>query len=117
VREKYYFARGPQLTNRVVDISSYVDKKSVVNRANVTQGPAGDTGARLRQRLAAEGKRLPLLGNDDETANLNYIKEFVFDRDREWGQRYGVAYAEPFHYIGPVEDKLAAYLEQHAVPR
>jgi len=27
VQEKYYFARGPQLVNRVVDISSVFDQK------------------------------------------------------------------------------------------
>lgn len=117
VSEKYYFARGPQLVNRVVDVSTYVDKKAEVNRANVTQGPAGESGARLRRRLAEEGKRLPLLGDDDETANINYIKQFVFDRDREWGERYGVGYAEPFHYIGPSENKVADYVEHNAVPR
>jgi LmbE family N-acetylglucosaminyl deacetylase len=117
VQEKYYFARGPQLVNRVVDVSPYIDKKAEVNRANVTQGPAGESGSQLRRRLAAEGKRLPILGDDDETANNNYIIEFVFDRDREWGNRYGVEYAEPFHYIGAPADKLADYIERNAVPR
>ena len=116
VREKYYFARGPQLVNRVVDVSSYVDKKAEVNRANVTQGPAGENGARLRRRLAAQGKRLPILGNDDETANREYIKEFVFEKSREWGRRYGVEYAEPFHYIGTPANKLNDYIERNAVP-
>ena len=118
VREKYYFARGPQLVNRVVDISSYVDRKIEVNRANVTQGPAGENGAALRRRLAAEGKRLPLLGDDDETANRQYIKQFVLAENREWGRRHGLAYAEPFHYIGPSsdEDALNEYIERNAVP-
>jgi LmbE family N-acetylglucosaminyl deacetylase len=118
VSEKYYFARGPQLVNRVVDISSYIEKKTEVNRANVTQGPAGENGAALRQRLAAEGKRLPLLGGDDETANRQYIKEFVLAENREWGRRHGVAYAEPFHYIGPSshESIVKKYIEEHAVP-
>jgi LmbE family N-acetylglucosaminyl deacetylase len=118
VREKYYFARGPQLVNRVVDISSYIDRKAEVNRANVTQGPAGENGAALRRRLAAEGKRLPLLGDDDETANRQYIKEFVLAENREWGRRHGIAYAEPFHYIGPSpdEDTLNEYIDQNAVP-
>ena len=116
VKEKYYFARGPQLVNRVVDISSYVEQKVETNRANVTQGPAGETGARLRQRLAREGRRLPLLGEDDETANRNYIKEFVLEPNREWGGRYGVEYAEPFHYIGPQENKVEQYVERNALP-
>lgn len=38
--ERYYFSRGPQLVNRVVDISDFMDRKVSVNVANVTQGPA-----------------------------------------------------------------------------
>ncbi|MCP5112991.1 MAG: hypothetical protein GY953_19360, partial [bacterium] len=70
VKDRYYFSRGPQLVNRVVDISDYMDKKAWVNVANVTQGPAGDNGSRLRRELAAQGKKLPILGDDDETANV-----------------------------------------------
>jgi LmbE family N-acetylglucosaminyl deacetylase len=54
VREMYYHARGPQIVNRVVDYSRFIDKKIEVNMANVTQGPAGNTGANLRRRLASE---------------------------------------------------------------
>lgn len=47
-RDRYYFARGPQLVNRVVDIGPYIDSKVWVNMANVTQGPAGNNGAARR---------------------------------------------------------------------
>src|SRR5258708_1343016 len=50
--EKYYFARGPQLVNRVVDIGPYIDQKVLGNMANVTQGRAGSQRARLRRTLA-----------------------------------------------------------------
>lgn len=116
VREKYYYARGPQLVNRVVDISSVIDRKVEVNRANITQGPAGQTGARLRAQLAEKGLRLPILGTDDETANLQYIKEIVLREDAELGKKYGVAYAEPFHYIGPGRPVLNEYIKRNAVP-
>ena len=126
VREQYYYARGPQLVNRVVDISDVVDIKVAANRVNVTQGPAGANGARLRARLAAERKRLPVLGSDDETANLQYIKHFVLDvasqalrgvpSDREIGRQYGLEWAERFHYIGPQPNAVNAYVEKHAVP-
>jgi LmbE family N-acetylglucosaminyl deacetylase len=116
VRERYYFARGPQLVNRVVDITPYIDRKVYANLANVTQGPAGDTGARLRRRLAGQGKRLPLLGSDDDTANRQYTKHFALARDRGRGQAHGLEYAEYFHYIGPDESDVEAYVEKNAVP-
>src|SRR5690606_14095888 len=75
VAERYFFTRrGPQHVNRIVDISQYIDKKVESNIVNVTQGPAGHNGSRLKKRLADEGKRLPILGNDDRTADFNYIK-------------------------------------------
>jgi LmbE family N-acetylglucosaminyl deacetylase len=101
VTTKYYHARGPQLVNRIVDISSVIDTKVAANLANRAQGPAGETGARLRTRLAAEGKRLPMLGDDDVTANREYIKQVVLKKDRELGSKYGLQYAEAYHYIGP----------------
>ncbi|MEJ7609283.1 MAG: PIG-L family deacetylase, partial [Bryobacteraceae bacterium] len=117
IKERYYFARGPQLVNRVVDISAYIDQKVNVNLANVTQGPAGDTGARLRQRLAKQGKRLPILGDDDESANRGYTKNFALGRDRARGQAHGLGYAEYFHYIGPDETDLdEAYIQSNTVP-
>jgi LmbE family N-acetylglucosaminyl deacetylase len=115
-KERYYFARGPQLVNRVVDISAFMDKKIHANLANVTQGPAGETGARLRRRLAQEKKRLPLLGNDDTTANREYTRHFALARDRSRGQAHGLEYAEYFHYIGPDESDVETYIRQNAVP-
>ena len=101
VSERYYFSRGPQLVNRVVDISDYIDQKVWVNLANVTQGPSGNTGEELRKKLAAQGKRLPLLGGDAETANRQYTKYFALSRDRARGAAHNLAWAEYFHYIGP----------------
>jgi LmbE family N-acetylglucosaminyl deacetylase len=115
-QEKYYFARGPQLVNRVVDIGDFIDGKVYANLANVTQGPAGDTGARLRRRLASEGRRLPLLGNDDDTANRQYTRHFALARDRTRGQAHGLEYAEYFHYIPPDESDLESYIAKNAVP-
>lgn len=115
-KEKYYFARGPQLVNRVVDIGAYMDQKVEANLANVTQGPAGNHGAELRRRLAAEGKRLAILGNDDATANRAYTKYFALARDRTRAKPYGLQYAEYFHYIGPDESQVEEYVRRHAIP-
>lgn len=116
VREKYYFARGPQLINRVVDISSVIDQNVEVNLVNVTQGPAGASGAAWRVRLAREGRKLPILGDSDEEANRQYIKHFVLEDDAAVGSRFGLAYPEPFHYIGPQPDKLSRYSDDNAAP-
>ncbi|MBI4661654.1 MAG: PIG-L family deacetylase [Verrucomicrobia bacterium] len=119
VQEKYYYARRPEIT-RVVDISGVIDKKVEANRANVAKGPAGTNGSRLRAELAKQNLRLPLLGDDDTTADRNYIKEFVLARNRELGRKYGVGYAEAFHYIGPGpgarSSRVEEYIKQNAVP-
>ena len=119
IREKYYYARSPQghnLVNRIVDISSYIDTKTRVNVANQGKGPAGNAGIRLREYLRAQGKELPLLGDDDETARFQYVKHFLMEDFRLLGQQFGLGYAEGFRYIGPepqYEDRIRrASLEQ-----
>jgi LmbE family N-acetylglucosaminyl deacetylase len=120
VRDKYYFARRPEIT-RVVDISKQIDKRVDAIRANVAKGPGGRSGSRLRAELARNGRRLPLLDGDDVTADRNYIKEFSLTRSRELGRQYGVEYAEAFHYIpagaaGADRDpRIDAYIKEHAV--
>jgi len=116
VQEKYYFARFQQQVNRVIDIAPWVEKKIDANLENKAQGPAGETGARLRTRLAREGKTLPLLGNDDQTANREYIRQFVLARDREIGKSHGLTYAEQYHYIGPGDDAVNDYIRRNARP-
>jgi LmbE family N-acetylglucosaminyl deacetylase len=117
VKEKYYFARFQQRVNRVVDIAAWVDRKIDLNLENKAQGPAGESGRRLRARLEAQGQRLPLLGPDDASANRNYIREFVLRRDREIGERHGLTYAEQFHYIGPEQNRVEEYIRKNVVPR
>jgi LmbE family N-acetylglucosaminyl deacetylase len=122
VGDKYYFARRPEIT-RVVDISKQIEKKIDCNRANVAKGPGGHHGSQLRAELAKKGQQLPLLGDDDLTADRNYIREFMLGRSRELGKKYGVEYAEAFHYIpagasGADHDpRIDEYVRQHAVPR
>jgi LmbE family N-acetylglucosaminyl deacetylase len=115
VSEKYYYARHPEIT-RVVDISGVIEKKIDANLCNVAKGPGGHHGSKLRAELAREGKQLPLLGADDVTADRNYIREFVLAGDRALGRKYGVEYAEAFHYIPPVQSHIEDYIKQHTVP-
>ncbi len=125
VKEKYYFARGPQRVNRVVDIAPWLDHKVEANLVNKAQGASGDHGARLRARLAAQKMRLPILGDSDDSANRAYVKNIVLDIDSEYqrgvpsdravGRKYGLEWAEAFHYIGPTESVLEQYIKQNAV--
>jgi len=118
VQEKYYFARRPEIT-RVVDVSGVVDQIIDANRANRAKGPAGTHGSQLRAELARRNQKLPLLGNDDVTADRSYIKQFVLGRSRALGQKYGVEYAEAFHYIGNRTARRTAveeYIDDNAVP-
>jgi LmbE family N-acetylglucosaminyl deacetylase len=117
VQEKYYYARRPEI-NRVVDVSGVVGQIIDANRANRAKGPAGNHGSRLRAELAKRGQRLPLLGDDDVTADRNYIKEFILSRHRVLGQKHDVAYAEAFHHIGggSRSSAIEEYIKKNAVP-
>jgi LmbE family N-acetylglucosaminyl deacetylase len=117
VEEKYYYARRPEIT-RVVDVSTVVDQMIDANRANRAKGPAGTHGSQLRAELAKKGQKLPLLGDDDISADRNYIKQFILARRRALGQKYGVEYAEAFHHIGspPRRSAVEEYIENNAVP-
>jgi LmbE family N-acetylglucosaminyl deacetylase len=117
VQEKFYYARRPEI-NRVVDVSGVVDQIIDANRANRAKGPAGNHGSRLRAELAKRGKKLPLLGDDDVTADRNYIREFILARRRALGQKHGVEYAEAYHHIGGAPSRSAVddYVKKNAVP-
>ncbi len=122
VTDKYYYVRHPDIT-RVVDISGTIEKKIDANLCNVAKGPGGHHGSKLRAELARQGKKLPLLGDDDLTADRNYIREFVLAGNRELGKKYGVQYAEAFHYVGPAAATVGGsgstvdrYVKQNAVP-
>jgi LmbE family N-acetylglucosaminyl deacetylase len=114
ISEKYYYVRHPDI-NRVVDISAQVEAKIDANLCNVAKGPGGHHGSQLRADLAKQGRKLPLLGDDDRTADRNYIREFVLAPNRELGKQYGVEYAEAFHYIGPPKSRVDDYVKEHAV--
>lgn len=117
VQDKYYYARRPEV-NRVVDVSGVVDQMIDANRANRAKGPAGNLGSRLRAELAKRGQKLPLLGDNDLTADRNYIREFILARRRALGKQHGVEYAEAFHYIdgGSGRSTVDEYVKKNAVP-
>ncbi|MFH1567562.1 MAG: PIG-L family deacetylase [Gemmatimonadota bacterium] len=126
VREKYYWVMRPgQPYNLVTDIGSHLDQKIASMSANKSQGPAGAHGRRLKERLAREGKRLPALGEDDETADREYIRLFGLEEHRRMGEPYGLEYAEYHYHVGPggyfagplgTAEQIEEYVARHAVP-
>jgi LmbE family N-acetylglucosaminyl deacetylase len=118
IRERYYFYGRPgQAHNRVVDISAHIEKKIDAIVECRAQG-GGNLGSQLRARLAKEGKRLPVLGSDDRTADREYVRQFLLDDDREYGREHGLSFAERFYYIderGPEISKVEEYVAKHAV--
>lgn len=118
VKERYYFVGRPgQPYNRVVDIGSYIEQKIQAIAECKSQG-GGNAGSQLRARLAKEGKKLPILGNDDATADREYVRHFLIDEYRDLGKQYGLAFAEAFYYIdlrSAGKSKVDEYIEKNAV--
>ena len=120
VRERYYFvARPGQPYNRLVDISSTVEEKIAAIVECRSKG-GGNSGSMLRSRLAREGKRLPVLGDDDQTADREYVRRFLLGENRRLGAQHGVSYAEAFYYtaqrIPDEKSELEEYIKENAVP-
>jgi LmbE family N-acetylglucosaminyl deacetylase len=113
VSEKYYFARGPQLVNRVVDISSTSAKKLACIRSCRTM--VNHMVKDLQTSLAERKLRIPALDGPEEHAVEEYAKATFQARDAEIGRRHGLPYAEEFHYIGP-DPALSEYVSRNAVP-
>jgi hypothetical protein len=104
--------------NRVVDVAPHIERKIDAIVECRSQG-GGNFGSQLRARLAREGKRLPLLGNDDRTADREYIRQLLLDDDREYGKVHNLAFAERFYYIDqrrPEQSKMDEYVRANAVP-
>ena len=70
----------------------------------------------MKKDLIARGQRLPLLGNNDISVNRACIKEFLLKADSELGGRYGLQFAEQFHYIGAEQLAVEEYVKQKGVP-
>ncbi|MCW5978679.1 MAG: PIG-L family deacetylase [Bryobacteraceae bacterium] len=118
VSQTYYFhARPGQPFNRVVDITAQVDKKIDAIVECKTQG-RGNAGSLLRARLAKQGRRLPLLGADDRTADREYVRQFLLEESRQYGAANNLSYAERFYYIDRREQassNVEAYIEKNSV--
>ena len=113
VREKYYYARGPQAVNRMVDISSTIDTKMAAIRANKTM--IGNMVREFRDTLARRKLKLPELEGDQDAAIRAYADLRFRDLSARRGQEHGLKYAERFHYIGP-DNSMDEYIAKHAAP-
>jgi LmbE family N-acetylglucosaminyl deacetylase len=113
VSEKYYFARGPQLVNRVVDIGPTFETKLACLRAcrTMVTHMIKDLNASLVERKL----RLPALSDVGSAAIDEYTKVALETRDHATGRKYGLDYAEAFHHIGP-DRSMEEYIARHAVP-
>jgi LmbE family N-acetylglucosaminyl deacetylase len=111
VSEKYYFARGPQLVNRVVDIGPTLQQKIAYIKScrNMITNMVRST----NDSLTARGMRVPAFTGGQDTANDAYIQAAFIERDKRIGAKYGLEYAEEFHYIGP-DHSLDDYIHTHA---
>jgi LmbE family N-acetylglucosaminyl deacetylase len=113
VSEKYYFARGPQLVNRVVDISATLEKKLQAIRSCSTMMTHMVGG--LNDALAERKLQVPALSGENRPAVEEYMKIAFVARDRAVGERHGLEYAEEFHYIGP-DHSLDDYILKNSKP-
>ena len=113
VSEKYYFARGPQLVNRVVDIGPTFETKLACLRAcrTMVTHMIKDLNASLVDRKL----RIPALSDVGSTAIHEYTKVALQTSDHAAGRKYGLDYAETFHHIGP-DRSMEEYIARNAVP-
>jgi LmbE family N-acetylglucosaminyl deacetylase len=111
VSEKYYFARGPQQVNRVVDIAPFLAQKVAAIAACETM--IVHMVKDLNDNLAGRGLRVPALTGNLDAANQEFIQAAFVTRDRATGAKHGLQYAEEFHYIGP-DVSLDEYIARNA---
>jgi LmbE family N-acetylglucosaminyl deacetylase len=112
VTEKYYFARGPQLVNRVVDIGPTLQQK--VNYMRACRNMIDNMVRSAKADLSAKGYQLPAFNGDQASANDAFIQMNFVARDKAVGAKHGLEYAEEFHYIGP-DNSLQQYIAAGAV--
>lgn len=121
VSEHYYMTVHPgQPFNRVVDIASTIEQK--IDAITVCKSrDTGRLGSMLKNQLAQEGKRLPMLGDSDNSADRAYVKQFIVPEYCSFDgiEQYGLEYAERFYYLDNRKPahilKVQEYIEQNAV--
>ncbi len=113
VSEKYYYARGQHLVNRVVDISATVQQKREYIAAcrNMINNMVRSTNEALKHR----GLKISAFMGDEDAANRAFIDARMIAAAKKVGEKYGLEYAEEFHYIGP-DHFMDEYIRANAQP-
>jgi LmbE family N-acetylglucosaminyl deacetylase len=114
ILEKYYWARGQQLANRVVDISQTIATKIEAIAANKTQ--IGNMVRSLKSDLRRSGQVIPMLEVDDETAIRRYADAIFGGYARKIGEQYGIGHGERFRHVGKYywPEMLEEFVAQNA---
>jgi LmbE family N-acetylglucosaminyl deacetylase len=114
VLERYYWARQLEDgdVNKVVDISSTIDRKIRAIQAHKTM--MHHTAWSLKEKLTQAGLRLPLLDTINEESVNRLVDIQVRERAAAHGRKHGLAYAELFHHV-PIADPNS-YVMKNAVP-
>ena len=69
----------------------------------------------LNASLVERKLSVPALSGADSAAIDEFTKMAIETKDRAAGKKYGLDYAEEFHYIGP-DHSLDEYIARNAVP-
>lgn len=97
VAERYYFARGPQEVNWIVDTSSFLDiKLDAILTASTALHQLLEE---FRDYNRARSIDVDWLNADDDVAVREFARRQFIDRDRRVGARYGLGAAECFHHM------------------
>jgi LmbE family N-acetylglucosaminyl deacetylase len=97
VSDRYYFARGPQLSNLAVDTTDFVSKKlSAICAAETAMRQLVQE---MRAYLNRHGLELPWIAAEDKQAVREYAERQTLSHDRRVGARFGLGAAELFHYL------------------
>ena len=73
----------------MVDITGTIRHQGGRERLQRSEGTGGHHGSQLRAELAKAGKKLPLLGDDDRTADRNYIRNLSWRTIASWARNMG----------------------------
>ncbi len=94
VARRAYFSRTQHGANRVIDISSTLDRKIAAMQAHRTMSAA--ILQNTKELALAAGLDLPALQRIDDPGA--FAREFILARSRRVGEPHGLAYAEAFRF-------------------